>query len=97
MEEASREAFDDRTKARVFQELGLKVEEWRDLGGFESFVFAHDKARRILRITHINHRTEEDIQAELEFLRFLSDQGSSVCGASPPKRLIERCIGDSHR
>jgi Ser/Thr protein kinase RdoA (MazF antagonist) len=87
MEQTSRDAFTPRVKADIFHRLALVESEWRDLGGFESFVFAHQTRPEILRITHISHRSASDIAAELEFLNYLAANGAAVC--APVSLLAE--------
>lgn len=89
MEQASRDAFTPAFKVEVFKHLGLVETEWQDLGGFESFVFAHQGRRQILRITHQSHRSAADIQAEVEFLTYLYDHNAPVCA---PLKLQEKWI-----
>ncbi len=79
MDDASRNAFTPEVQAEIFGKLGFQQQDWRDLGGFESYVFAHREHQQILRLTHISHRRQVDIDAELEFLVFLEDNGASVC------------------
>jgi len=79
VEAVAKDAFTSRVRDAIFVHFGLRASDWQDLGGFESFVFAHLAARRILRITHISHRSLADIQAELEFVVFLKSNGAAVC------------------
>ncbi|MFN3236336.1 MAG: phosphotransferase enzyme family protein [Pseudomonadales bacterium] len=83
MEQASRDAFSPRAKADIFRRLALLEAEWQDLGGFESFVFAHQTRPEILRITHVSHRSASDIAAELEFLNYLGANSAAVCAPLP--------------
>lgn len=83
MDAASKLAFTEEVARSVFDHFNLRKEEWRDLGGFESFVFAHDADQRIFRVTHVGHRLPADIQAELEFLAYLQINGAAVCAPLP--------------
>lgn len=86
MEAISREAFTHEVRDSIFSHFKLAFNDWRDLGGFESFVFANVGAKLIFRITHVSHRSVLDIHAELEFLSFLHSNGAPVCG---PVRLAD--------
>ena len=83
MEDVARNAFTLATQEAIFEKLGLNNGDWQDLGGFESFVFSNKRSRRILRITHVSHRSLADIEAEIEFLTYLKTQGASVSGPLP--------------
>lgn len=78
MEANARDAFTTSVRDAIFVHLGLRQSEWQDLGGFESFVYAHPTAQRILRVTHVSHRSLADVQAELEFVSFLKANGAAV-------------------
>jgi amicoumacin kinase len=75
-------AFTDEIRQYFFRELDINDSDVTDLGGFESFVFAFDD--KILRITHFTHRMPEQIAAELEFIKYLAENGAAVC---QPNRL----------
>ncbi len=85
MEQDAIDAFTIDIKRDFIEALGLTGMPVRDLGGFESFLFAI--ADKILRITHLSHRSPEQIMAELEFVNYLSEKGASVCA---PKQLANR-------
>jgi Ser/Thr protein kinase RdoA (MazF antagonist) len=55
------------------------------LGDFENFVYQVEVRGRpaVLRITHASHRTARDIEAELDFVRFLAERGAQVCPPLP--------------
>ena len=77
MEQIAINAFSPELKMRILKDLNLDHGVVTDLGGFESFVFAVDD--RILRITHDSHRESGQIESELEFIRYLSENGAAVC------------------
>jgi len=62
-------------------------ERCRLLGDFENFVYDVEIRARpaVLRITHCSHRTASDIQAELDFVRFLAERGAPVCRPLPAR------------
>lgn len=87
MEVVARAAFTEGVAQSIFDHFGLVRSDWEDLGGFESFVFAHKTRQQIFRVTHVSHRSLADIQAEVEFLsylqRHLPGEGAAVCAAQP--------------
>jgi Ser/Thr protein kinase RdoA (MazF antagonist) len=64
---------------------------------FENFVYDVELSGRpaVLRVTHCSHRTRRELEAELDFVRFLSSRGEPVCApiASLAGALVE-AIGD---
>ena len=63
------------------------------LGRLENFTYeaGPDGRERIIRVTETSHRTIGQIEAELDWLRFLSEQGISVAGPLPSENgnLVE--------
>jgi Ser/Thr protein kinase RdoA (MazF antagonist) len=63
------------------------------LGRLENFTYeaGSNGSERIIRVTETSHRTIAEIEAELDWLRFLSDQGVSVSGplTSQEGNLVE--------
>lgn len=55
------------------------------LGDFETYIFEvyQNDSPFILRLTHSSHRTKEQIESELDWLNFLSEQKINVCYAIP--------------
>jgi amicoumacin kinase len=62
-------------------------ERCRLLGDFENFVYEVEVRGRpaVLRITHRSHRTANDVQAELDFVRFLAQRELPVCRPVPSR------------
>jgi amicoumacin kinase len=60
---------------------GIAHERCRLLGDFENFAFEVEVRARpaVLRLTHRSHRSANDIQAELDFVRFLAERALPVC------------------
>jgi Ser/Thr protein kinase RdoA (MazF antagonist) len=83
LEVVALEAFTGEVRSAIFKHFKLVLGDWQDLGGFESFVFAHTAAKRIFRVTHISHRSLVYVQAELEFISFLKSNGAAVCEPIP--------------
>lgn len=57
------------------------------LEAFENFVYGFDteSGGRILRLSHLSHRTSDEVTAELEWLTYLADNGASVARALPSR------------
>lgn len=72
---------------------GLSGAAISKVGGFENLVYAMDFNGKstILRVTHDSHRTETQVQAELNFVAYLAEHGVLVCKPlpSPGGRLLE--------
>ena len=79
MEQLAEEAFTDAVKQKILQALKIEPDDLEDLGGFESFVFHRRSSNTIIRMTHTSHRQAHEIQAEMEFIQYLSDKGAAVC------------------
>ncbi|PTX60784.1 Ser/Thr protein kinase RdoA (MazF antagonist) [Melghirimyces profundicolus] len=62
---------------------GIKTN--RFLGGFESWIYEYDHpaGTRILRITPLSHRCPDQIRAELDWVRYLGENGLSVSKPVP--------------
>ncbi len=81
-------APDPRTLARLAARLGpLEL-----VGGFENHVYRvrpsgaeepPHSATRILRLSHVSHRTPDEIAAELAFVGYLHSHGAPVCAPLP--------------
>ncbi|GBG10639.1 hypothetical protein PAT3040_05390 [Paenibacillus agaridevorans] len=73
---------------------GIAEHDISKFGGFENLVYAmKDNGRdTILRVTHDSHRTERQLQAELNFVAYLAEHNVNVCKPlpSPGGRLLER-------
>ena len=79
MEPIARNAFTPAVKQKILETVRIDPGELIDLGGFESFVFERPANKSILRITHISHRSLEQVLGELEFVEHLAHAGASVC------------------
>ncbi len=75
----------------------IAPESLRLVGESENLVYeglAEGQAR-VLRITHHDHRRPADIEAELDFVRFLAQRGQPVCRALPSSVAREwHAVGD---
>ena len=95
MDEFSRNAFTPGVKATILRNLKLEASELIDLGGFESFIFQRAANNSIVRMTHVSHRSEEQIQAELEFVLHLAEAGAAVCKPIPfDDHTLVRIVGE---
>lgn len=61
--------------------FGLDTERIRPLDGFENFVCESSRENReyILRISHVSHRSSDQIRAELDWVNYLAEHGAPVC------------------
>ena len=68
--------------------------EKNPLGDFENYIF-HAKDEKgvayVLRLTHSSHRSEKQVEAELDFLQYLGEQGAKIAEPyySTSKKLVE--------
>lgn len=73
--------FDNKILNEAADRFGLERSSLRKLDGFENVVMeaTRDDAPCILRISHNSHRTLNQVQAELDWIDYLSGHGVSVC------------------
>lgn len=73
---------------------GVHEDDIAKVGGFENLVYAmkYRGHTAILRVTHESHRTERQVQAELNFVHHLAEHQVNVCKPlpSPGGRLLEQ-------
>ena len=85
--------FNDDVLLEVLSRYGVKKEDIKDLGGFESHVyeFARNGKEYILKITHSIRRTENYIMGEVDFVNYLADNGVPVARVVPSvnNKLVE--------
>lgn len=68
--------------------------EKNPLGDFENYIF-HAKDEKgvsyVLRLTHSSHRSEKQVEAELDFLQYLGEQGAKIAEPyySTSRKLVE--------
>lgn len=60
--------------------FGVSPDELTFIGGFQNFIYSytHDGSKYILRFTPSTLRTSEGLAAEIEWIRYLSENGLSV-------------------
>ncbi len=92
MEKRIKELFNDTILEKALKYYGFKKEEVVNKAGFESFIFEinHDSELYILRISHSIHRKLELIEAEIEFIYYLSNNNSNV--STPIKSLNDKLV-----
>lgn len=90
MDQATRASFSPAIRAEAFRWLGVPPDRPRDLGGFENLVYGCEG--RVIRATHVGHRSESQLLGELEFVQFLADAGASVARplSLPDGSLVRR-------
>ena len=93
MEIAVERVFTHEILAEAAKVFNVKVEE-KPLGDFENYIFkAKDKNNEdyVLRLTHSSHRSKKEVEAELDFLRYVAEHGAKVAGprSSISQNLVE--------
>ena len=85
MEPRIRESYTDAVLQEAMRRYGIRPEEIQLLDGFESFLYEYQKGaeKRILRISHSLHRDATAIRGEVDWLRYLAENGVSVAYAIP--------------
>lgn len=73
------------TLGELVTHFGLRSEQLKELEAFENFVFEYSSpdGPGILRVTQAHHRSVEEIQAELDWVRFLTDRGVTIATPIP--------------
>jgi Ser/Thr protein kinase RdoA (MazF antagonist) len=71
--------------------FGLSREELSFIGGFQNFIYSYTRegCKFILRFTPSTLRTQEGIKAELEWIRYLAENGMSVSEPVPSVQGID--------
>ncbi|MGE6366485.1 phosphotransferase enzyme family protein [Bacillus paramycoides] len=82
MEIAVERVFTNEILARAAKSFHVTVEK-KPLGDFENYIF-HAKDRNdedyVLRLTHSSHRSKKEVEAELDFLRYVAEHGAKAAG-----------------
>lgn len=70
----------DKLLLELFDKFSLRKNNFKKLGDFESYVYevSHGETAKILRLTHSSHRNVGDIEAELDWMNFLYENGVNV-------------------
>ncbi|WP_242222366.1 phosphotransferase enzyme family protein [Bacillus cereus group sp. BfR-BA-01380] len=80
MELAVEKVFTKEILQEAAKRFGVTVRE-EPLGDFENYIFraeGEDCTSYVLRLTHSSHRTYKQIEAELDFLAYLGENGAKV-------------------
>lgn len=96
MEISVERVFTKEILTRAASLFHVTVEE-KPLGDFENYIF---KAKGdsyedyVLRLTHSSHRSKKEVEAELDFLRYVAENGAKVAGPlySTSQNLVEEIV-----
>ena len=90
MHKYSKILFNDKILNEAINRFGFDKDEVEILDGFESFIYNVKQGEKefILRITHSLHRTENEINAEIDWINYL------VKGGVPASRAISSKNGN---
>lgn len=79
--------------------FGLRPEELTFIGGFQNFVYLYTRegCKYILRFTPSTLRTQEGLEAELAWIRYLAENGMAVSESLPSAQgiAVERIPGET--
>jgi Ser/Thr protein kinase RdoA (MazF antagonist) len=93
MKKHIKDRFNDAILHTILQRYGITAEQVTLLDGFESFIYAYERAGAgyILRITHTERRDENLIHAEVDWINYLAAGGAGVSQAvlSQNGQLVE--------
>ena len=80
METAVEALFGEHILKEAAERFGLTLGSSKKLGDFENYVFEMDRGGEacIMRLTHSSHRSETDVQAELDWISFLVTEGLEI-------------------
>jgi len=99
VEQTIRERFNEEILAEARWRYSLTADALKDMGGFESFIYAFtkDDSHYILRIGHSRRRSADMIRGEVDWLNYLAAGGAGVARAvvSAIGELVEM-LPDGH-
>lgn len=94
MDKRIRNLYNDKILFEAASRYGIDQNKIKKLGGFESYIYEYgsDNDRKILRITHNYHRSMDDLNAEMEWLNYLTENEADVAAAIHSKdgKLAEK-------
>lgn len=67
--------FTPAVKAELAASFAVAFDDLELIGEFENYVYRDAARERIIRVSHRTHRSESDIEAELQWISALVDQG----------------------
>ncbi len=83
---ATQKLYNNEILVEAAKRFGSSMQQTKDLGGFESFVYEmerNDGKQYILKITHSIRRTKDYLMGELEFVNYLAANGVETSAAIP--------------
>lgn len=83
---ATQKLYNNEILAEAAKRFGSSMQQTKDLGGFESFVYEmerNDGKQYILKITHSIRRTKDYLMGELEFVNYLAANGVETSASIP--------------
>lgn len=93
MKDEQKALFTEEIQAEAARRFDLDLSSLKPLDGFENMVYEAAREGRpyILRMSHSEHRTVDEVHSELAWLEFLASRGAAVCAPlrSQKDRLIE--------
>ncbi|PFD38531.1 aminoglycoside phosphotransferase [Bacillus cereus] len=98
MEIAVERVFTKEILARAAKSFHVTVEK-KPLGDFENYIFKakdRDGEDHVLRLTHSSHRSKKEVEAELDFLRYVVENGAKVARPlySTSQNLVEEIVAE---
>jgi Ser/Thr protein kinase RdoA (MazF antagonist) len=80
MEEHIRKAVNDNIIKEAGKYYNLQFNDIKYYGGFENFIYVYKKSNveYILRLVHSDHKSYDQVLAEIEFIDYLARNGASV-------------------
>ncbi|CAM4044688.1 phosphotransferase enzyme family protein [Bacillus paramycoides] len=98
MEIAVERVFTNEILVRAAKSFHVTVEK-KPLGDFENYIFKakdRDGEDHVLRLTHSSHRSKKEVEAELDFLRYVVENGAKVAGPlySTSQNLVEEIVAE---
>jgi Ser/Thr protein kinase RdoA (MazF antagonist) len=80
MEQHIKESMNQRFQDQALALYGLEKRDLEDLEGYENFVYGYGENGKeyVLRLVHSDHRTYEEVLAEIEYIDYLAHHGASV-------------------
>lgn len=99
MEIAVERVFTKEILKRAASLFRVTVED-KPLGDFENYIFkakGDNDEDYVLRLTHSSHRSKKEVEAELDFLRYVAENGAKVAGPlySASQNLVEDIRAES--